>query len=205
MMKREEKKDLYQSLSMDTIIESCLILMVLLLLTCARHLIVDCTALESPIYPITVSSRSHCCVCQTVSPTRPPTLTPPPFLSCLPSVIRSVTSPVILPCVCELWLFVLKQTWWKFVAFPLPHKKNKNISVAWSVGMISLSGCFLTFSRPPAPPRQTSCIHPFIHPFDIHPSVTIQDWNHQSGLLEEAMVMRRAVVLCRRCSGWRRS
>lgn len=54
-----KKKDLYQSLSMDTIIESCLILMVLLLLTCARHLIVDCTALKSPIYLVTISSRGH--------------------------------------------------------------------------------------------------------------------------------------------------
>lgn len=54
-----EKKDLYESLSVDTIIESCLILMVLLLLTCARHLIVDCTALNSPIYPVTASSRGH--------------------------------------------------------------------------------------------------------------------------------------------------
>lgn len=44
---------------MDIIIESCLILMVLLLLTCARHLIVDCTALNSPIYPVTISCRGH--------------------------------------------------------------------------------------------------------------------------------------------------
>lgn len=61
MMKRErrKKKDLYHPLSMDTIIESCLILMVLLLRTCARHLIVDCTALKSPIYLVTISGRCH--------------------------------------------------------------------------------------------------------------------------------------------------
>lgn len=83
MIKREEekKKDLYQSLSMDTIIESCLILMVLLLLTCARHLIVDCTALDSPIYSVTCPAEATrwCCVCQTVSPTLPFTPPPSPF------------------------------------------------------------------------------------------------------------------------------
>lgn len=60
MIKVEGKKNnLTQPLNVDTIIESCLILMVLLLLTCARHLIVDCTALKSPIYPVTASSRDH--------------------------------------------------------------------------------------------------------------------------------------------------
>lgn len=72
-----------------------------------------------------------------------------------------------------------------------------------------LGGCFLTCTPHPSRhhhhhyhplrlSRQTSCIHPFIHPFDIHPSVDDsddQDWNHPSGLLEEAMVTRRAVAL----------
>ena len=134
---------MYESLSVDTIIESCLILMVLLLLTCARHLIVDCTALNSPIYPVTASSRGHkeaLCL-----PNCPPLHSPPsPFLNCLPSVTRSVTSPVILPCVCKSWLFVLKHV--NLVEGsppppppPLPPKKKKknqhiNTYAGWRVG-----------------------------------------------------------------------
>lgn len=85
-----------------------------------------------------------------------------------------------------------------------PPPKKKNTSMGWRVP--SFLGASWLF--PPLHlPRQTSCIHPFIHPCYIHPSDDDsgdQDWNHQSGLLEEAMVVRRAVVLCRRCSGWRR-
>lgn len=137
MIKIEKKKDFYESLSVDTIIESCLILMVLLLLTCARHLIVDCTALNSPIYPVTASSRGHkeaLCLPKLFSTLHSP---PSPFLNCLPSVTRSVTSPVILPCVCKSWLFVLKHV--NLVEGPPPpppQKKNKdvNTSAGWRVG-----------------------------------------------------------------------
>lgn len=121
--KNREKKDFYESLSVDTIIESCLILMVLLLLTCARHLIVDCTALNSPIYPVTASSRGHkeaLCLPKLFSTLHSP---PSPFLNCLPSVTRSVTSPVILPCVCKSWLFVLKHV--NLVEGPPPPPQKK--------------------------------------------------------------------------------
>lgn len=146
---------MHQSLSVDTIIESCLILMVLLLLTCARHLVVDCTALKSPIYLLTISSRGHQVVlCLPNCPPRHP------FLNCLPSVTRSVTSPVILPSVCKSWLFVLKHVNLVEVCHlssPLPLKKTnkKNTSVGWRVPVDPHIGCFLTFSPPPpssAPP-----------------------------------------------------
>lgn len=107
-MIKKERKDLYQPLTLDKIIESCLILMVLLLLTRARHLIVKCTASKSPYIPSPFPAdatrwRSAC------QPVVHPLHSPPsPFLNCLPSVIRSVTSPVILPRVCKSWLFVLK-------------------------------------------------------------------------------------------------
>lgn len=142
-------------------------------------------------------------------PDCPSPLTSLPFLNCLPSVTRSVTSPVIPPCVCKSWLFVLKHVNLVEVCrlfFPL-KKQNKTKHFS---GVERWEGRIpddppLGASPPPHLPHQTSCIHPFIHPLDIHPSVDDsddQDWNHQSGLLEEAMVMRRAVVLCRRCSGW---
>lgn len=100
MLKKREKR-LVEPLTLDKIIESCLILMVLLLLTRARHLIVDCTASESPYFHHQVALRLQNCSIPFTSP-------PSPFLSCLPSVIGSVTSPVILPRVCKSWLFVLK-------------------------------------------------------------------------------------------------
>ena len=161
--------------------------MVLLLLTCARHLIVDCTALNSPIYPVTASSRGHkeaLCL-PNCSPLHSP---PSPFLNCLPSVTRSVTSPVILPCVCKLWLFVLKHV--NLVEGsppppppPLPPKKKKKSTYkhlrrveSWE-GRRSCSGCFLTFSPPPS--RR---IHPFIHPFR-HPSIS---WRQRRSGLESS-------------------
>lgn len=147
--------------------------------------------------------------------TPPPCSPPSPLLSCLPSVIRSVTSPVIHPCVCKLWLSVLKQTGGILLLFPPPSQKKKNNfngMESWERRVpadfpLGASWRSLSLSVHLRLPHQTSCIHPFIHPF-IHPSVDHQwrysDWNHHSGLLEEAMFMRRAVVLCRRCSGWRR-
>lgn len=108
----KEKKDSYRSLSVDTIIESCLILMVLLLLTCARHLIVDCTALKSPHVPGHHFQQRPPggALSAELFPSPPPTPPPPPSpsLNCLPSVTQSVTSPVIPSCVCKSWLFVLK-------------------------------------------------------------------------------------------------
>lgn len=73
----------------------------------------------------------------------------------------------------------------------------KNTSVGWRLGR----------GRPPFAPPPSDELHPSVHPSVRHPSIDSddQDWNHRSGLLEEAMVLRRAVVLCRRCSGWRRS
>lgn len=84
-----------------------------------------------------------------------------------------------------------------------PWKKKKKTNIV--VESLLLLGA--SWLLPPLRlTHHTSCIHPFIHPFNIHPSDDDdsgdQDWNHQSGLLEEVMVLRRAVVLCRRCSGW---
>lgn len=114
-------------LSVDAIIESCLILMVLLLLTCARHLTVDCTALKSPIDPVTISCRGQevaLCLPDCSAPLRQL------LLSCLPSVIRSVTSPVIHPCACESWLFVLKQPGGSLS--PFCSSKEKESEPHWS-------------------------------------------------------------------------
>lgn len=128
------------------------------------------------------------------------------FLNCLPSVTRSVTSLVILPCVCKSWLFVLKRINLVEVCCPPPpppEEENKQTNIVVE-SLLPLGASWLL------PPLRlslhTSCIHPFIHPFNIHPSDDDdsgdQDWDHPSGLLEEVMVLRRAVVLCRRCSGW---
>lgn len=172
-----------------------------------------------PMYLVTISGRGHQVVLclPNCSPHPPP---PSPFLNCLPSVTQSVTSPVILPCVCKSWLFVLKHVNPGGRSSPPPHhhhhllrhfekKKNKqeNTSEGGAWRRKSLHRCFLTYlSRPPSlPPLPPASIRSSIRS-DIHPSVDVsddQDWNHQSGLLEEAMVTRRAVVLCRRCSGWR--
>lgn len=155
---------MHQPLAMDKIIESCLILMVLLLLSCARHLIVDCTA------SVTHISHHHFqlrplvgALCQIYFPS--PSV---PSVICLPSVIWSVTSPVIHRCDCKLWLFVLKHVnLVKVCQRSTPHKKNKikhlNVMESWGW---SPFGCYLTFCRPP-PSRQMSCIHPFVHP-SIH-------------------------------------
>lgn len=90
-----------------------------------------------------------------------------PFI-CLPSVIWSVTSPVIHRCDCKLWLFVLKHVnLVKVCQRPTPREKNKikhlNVMESWGW---SPFGCYLTSCRPP-PSRQMSCIHPFVHP-SIH-------------------------------------
>lgn len=102
-----------------------------------------------------------------------------PFI-CLPSVIWSVTSPVIHRCDCKLWLFVLKHVnLVKVCQRPTPREKNKikhlNVMESWGR---SPFGCYLTFCRPP-PSRQMSCIHPFVHP-SIHPSVDHQ-WRYRTG------------------------
>lgn len=127
------------------------------------------------------------------------------FLNCLPSVTRSVTSPVILPCVCKSWLFVLKcVNLVEVCCLPLPPPLKKN-TLWWRVCSFWV---LPDFSFPCASPiRRAASIRSSIRLTSIHPSDDNsgdQDWNHQSGLLEEAMVLRRAVVLCRRCSGWRR-
>lgn len=196
---------MYRPLSVDTIIESCLILMVLLLLTCARHLIVDCTASKSPIYPVTISSRGHQVVL--CSP-RPPLLTPLPSVtfSELSSKCHSVCYKSCISSLCLQVVAFCAETRRPGGSLspsaPAPPKRKqikKTLQWGGDSGRDDL---------PLRLHRQTSCIHPFIHPFGIHPSVDDsddQDWNHRSGLLEEAMVLRRAVALCRRCSGWRRS
>lgn len=104
------------------------------------------------------------------------------FLNCLPCVIWSVTNPVVLPsspcCKCLLCAEMFR--------------------VWWSTLLIS-SWVLPDFVCPPLPKSWTSYIPPFIHPFDIYPSVMLQDWNHQSGLLEEIMIRRASMlqVLCR--------
>lgn len=183
---------MHQPLAMDKIIESCLILMVLLLLSCARHLIVDCTA------SVTHISHHHFqlrplvgALCQIYFPS--------------PSVPFHLSSKCHLVC----YKSCNSSLWLQVVAFcaetrPTPREKNKikhlNVMESWGW---SPFGCYLTFCRPP-PSRQMSCIHPFVHPSISWSSVTLQDWKSlQSGLLEEAMVTKRTVVLWRRCFGWR--
>lgn len=153
-----------KTLSMDIIIESCLILMVLLLLSCARHLIVECTAL------ITHRSCHHflqrppggACVCQTVLPP------PLPLLSCLPSVIQSVTSPVIHPCVCKSWLCVLKQPGGGLllVSFPPSQKGKKEIveveNWEWRIpGDLPLGASRPSVCTCASPSHE---LHPSVHP-----------------------------------------
>lgn len=187
---------------MDTLIESCLILMVLLLLTCARHLLVECTALTSPMYLLTVSCRGHqvvLCLPNCSPAPSPSTVT---FSELSSKCHQSVTSPVILPCVCKSWLFVLKQPGGSLSSFSPPGKKKRKTQHGVQFGMgefplITSLWVLPVFLLPHyAYPLLTSCIHPFIHPFNIHPPVDDsddQDWNHQSGLLEEVYEVFLAV------------
>lgn len=168
-----------------------------------RHLIVHCTALESTIYPVTFfpAKATRWC-CQTVSLTPPPSL--PSFtiseLSSVPSVIWSVTSPVILPCILQVVAFCAETNLAGSLS-PFSRKKKKTLKWAaksgrdWITDWSSFLGAFPDFlSPPPAPPKLRPSVYPSVwHPSIRRPSVTTQDWNHQSGLLEEAMVLRRAV------------
>lgn len=159
---------MHQPLAMDKIIESCLILMVLLLLSCARHLIVDCTA------SVTHISHHHFqlrplvgALCQIYFP--PPSV---PSVICLPSVIWSVTSPVIHPCDCKLWLFVLKHVnLVKVCQRPTPRKKiYKTLKRDGELGLTSLWVLpdFLSSSTFPSDE-----LHPSVRP-SIH-QLTISD------------------------------
>lgn len=125
--------------------------MVLLLLTCARHLIVNCTALKFPIYVVILSSGGHQVVQETVL--HPPHTHPSLFPSCPSSVIRSVTSPIIHPCVCELWLFVLKHTSLVdvcrlFPPPPPPRKKKKHLGELQMISLWVLPDFLCSFTSP---------------------------------------------------------
>lgn len=187
---------MYQPLSVDTIIESCLILMVLLLLTCARHLIVDCTALKSPIYPVTISQQrplGGALSAKLFSTASPP---PSPFSElsskCHSVCYKSCNSSLCLRVVA--FCAETRQPGGRLSPFSLPRLKmrgkktknkttNKHFSGGWSVVkgespsrlVISpLGASWLSLSHHPPPttsPRQTSCIHPFRHPSVRHPSI----------------------------------
>ena len=170
-----------------------------------RHLIVDCTALESTIYPVTFfpAKAARWC-CQTVSLTPLPHSPPSLFLNCLPSVIWSVTSPVILPCVLQVVAFCAETNLAGSLS-PFPEK-NQTLQWAaksgrdWITDWSSFLGAFPDF---PPPLRLPSCVHPFIHPCDIHPSVDHQ-WRPRTGIINLDYLKKRWCWGGPWCSGWRR-
>lgn len=106
-------------------------------------------------------------------------------LICLPSVTQSVTSPVNSPrffFFCKLWLSCAETR-----LHPVNASRAESSSVTSSFGRFQI---FFLF------PLLSNELHLSVHPSVWHPSVsrpseTLHDWNHQSGLLEEPMVMRR--------------
>lgn len=180
MIKTEEKKDLYQSLSMDTIIESCLILMVLLLLTCpppyCRLYSIEITHISGHRFqqrPLGGALSAK--LFSTLPPHSPPSL----FLNCLPSVTRSVTSPVISSLCLQVVAFCAetRQPGGSLSPHPSPYKKktNKKKTLQWGGEMgrenprRSPFGCFLTFSLPlRLPVRRAASIRSSIRLTSIH-------------------------------------
>lgn len=182
---KKKKTDLYEPLTMDKISESCLILMVLLLLTCARHLIVDCTAststhssltpfqhrppggaLSAKLFPSSVTSSELSSKCHRVC-----------YKSCNPSLCLQIVA------------FLCWNTWWKLVVFSPPKNKTKEETQQWSLDASWLS---LSSSASPA------SIHPFIRWASIHQR------RYRTGIinldyLKKRWLMRRAVALTRRC------
>lgn len=165
---------------MDTIIESCLILMVLLLLTCARHLIVDCTALKSPIYLVTISSRGHKVVL-----CLPNRFTPP-----LPSVTFSELSSkchsvCYKSCNSSLCLQVVAFCAETNLMEVCPLKKHFSGVKSWE-GRVPDDlpyGCFLTFSSPPhLPVRRAASIRSSIRLTSIHQSTISDDTGLESSI-----------------------
>lgn len=136
--------------------------------------------------PLPAFTTRWCCWTVPHPPSPTPSAHPPPphapvphahlvtfFLNCLPSVTLSVTSPVILPCTCKLWLFCaeMRQTGGSLLprspslkTTTEKEKKSKHIVVESHF----VSGASWLTPPRPLPPDE---LHPFVHPSVWHPSV----------------------------------